>query len=214
MTDTRTALLEAGVRLYGSTAAELLKGLSAGAVAQEAGFHRQTFYRYWETQSEYVQDLIRHALDATGEPVADGVQVLSDQRPTPEDIDTFARDLAHHDFARVLEDPRVMMRMGLLVMQALNQSPLTELAQERYETTIERVAGGYDDLLDGVGREPVGDLTTHDLARIVQGLLYGLVLQAKVADFEPHASVLLERATSTILHGLTRPVEEDESATG
>ena len=214
MTDTRSALLDAGVRLYGSNASELLRGLSAGAIAQEAGFHRQTFYRYWETQAEYVQDLMRHVLGTSGSPVADGVTELPQRCPEPVDLDAFARDLAHHDFVRVLEDPRVMMRVGLLVMQALDTAPLTGLLEDYYETTLDRVTAGYDELLAVLGREPLEGTTTRDLARTMQALLLGLVLQAKSADDDPHASVLLERATATLLAGLTQPIADDESAAG
>jgi AcrR family transcriptional regulator len=214
MTDTRTSLLDAGVRLYGSNAAELLRGLSAGSVADEAGFHRQTFYRYWETQAEYVQDLMRHVLVAARAPVADGVTDLPTRRGVPGDLEDLARDLAHHDFVQVFEDPAVMLRVGLVVMQALDQSALGDQAQAYYDTTIDRVATGYQGLLDGIGRQPVDEVSARDLARIVQALLLGLVLQAKTADDDPHASTLLERATTAILAGLTQPIEADETATG
>jgi len=212
LAETRTALLDAGVRLYGSNAAELLKGLSAGAVADEAGFHRQTFYRYWDTQAEYVQDLVRHALDVADSPVADGVAALPTRRAV-EDLDDLARDLAHHDFARVLDDPAVMLRVGLLVMHALDAEG-ERLAQRYYDTSIGRTAEGYDELLATLEREPVDGTSTRDLARILQALLLGLVLQAKSGRDQPHAGALLERATLVLLDGLTRPAASEASATG
>jgi len=62
MPETKVAMLDAGVRLFSAQAGELLKGLTAGTVAQEAGFHRQTSYRYRDTHAEYVQDLVRHLM--------------------------------------------------------------------------------------------------------------------------------------------------------
>jgi AcrR family transcriptional regulator len=212
MTDTRAALLDAGVRLYATNASELLRGLSAGAVAQEAGFHRQTFYRYWETQAEYVQDLMRHVLGPATAPVADGVSALRTRREATPDLATFARDLAHHDYARVLEDPQVMVRVGLLVTQALDHPPLDVLAEDFYAATMGRVADGYEQVLHDIGRRPAEGTSVRDLARLLQALLLGLVLQTKMADDEPHGSELLERATVALLVGLTEPVPE--SATG
>ena len=211
MATTRQELLDAGVGLYATMSAELLKGLTAGAVAEAAGFHRQTFYRYWSTQSEYVQDLMRHVLGTDRSPVADGVKVLSAPTP-PTDLEEFARHLSRHDISRVLEDPQVMMRVGLLVMDALDRPALTELSQQFYDATIGSLAEGYTDALAGMGRTPVGETTPRDLARMVQGLMLGLVLQAKAAEDDPGAEVLLERATLAILAGLTEPTEGGEQA--
>ncbi len=213
MTDTRGALLDAGVRLYSSMAGELLKGISAGSVAREAGFHRQTFYRYWETQSEYVQDLLRHVLATDTAPVADGATELADRRP-PRDLEDFVQDVAEHDFVSVAEDPRAAMRVGLLATDALNQPPLAELMQEFYDTTVGRLTDGYESLLDGVDRRPAGAVSTRDLVRIVQALLLGLVIQAKAGDDEPHPAVLFEWAAVALLTGLTEPATAEGSATG
>jgi AcrR family transcriptional regulator len=214
MVDTRTALLDAGVRLYGSSAADLLKGLSAGAVAEEAGFHRQTFYRYWDTQAEYVQELQRHVLATVDAPVADGVTVLADRRGPVEDLDGFARELARHDFVRILEDDRIWARVGLIVMQALDTPALSDAAKAFHDATMDRLADGYEDLLDAFGRRAVAGTTPRDLARILQALVLGLVLQAKFADDDPDASELLERATRALLLGLTEPAEARASKAG
>ena len=214
MTDTRGALLDAGVRLYSSRAGELLKGISAGSVAREAGFHRQTFYRYWETQAEYVQDLLRHALTTEQPPVADGVTLLPTRVP-PDDLAAFARDLAQHDFRRVLEDSRARMRIGLLFTGALGTAELSEDVGAFYEMTMASVAEGYESLLDSLGLETVDDTTARDLARTVQALLFGLVVQSITKEDDPHGSVLLERATRALLEAFTRPVANGgESAAG
>jgi AcrR family transcriptional regulator len=212
MRDTREAMLEAGIRLYSSRADELLRGLSAGTVAKEAGFHRQTFYRYWDTHAEYVQDLVRHVLDRDAEPVADGATTLPPPRPA--DLESFARELAHHDFLRVLEDPRVMLRIGLIVMQAHDRGAPRELAQEYYDSLISQVAEGYESLLEATDRVPAAGMTTRDLARILQALVLGLVLQAKSGEDDPHASVLLERAITALLTTLTEPADTDAAAAG
>ena len=207
---TRDDLIDAGMRLYAARSNDLLRGLTAGAVAKEAGYHRQTFYRYWDTHAEYLQDLVRHALDRESGPTADGATTLPHPGPAS-DLESYARNLARHDFLRVLEDPRVMLRIGLIVMQAHDDDAARELAQNYYEMLIGEVTEGYEDLLEATGRVPADGTTTRDLARILQALVLGLVLQAKSADDDPHASVLLERAITALLTSLTEP---DESATG
>jgi AcrR family transcriptional regulator len=213
MIDTREALLEAGVRLYGAMASDLLRGLSAGNVAKEAGFHRQTFYRYWETQSEYVQDLMRHVLGAEQAPVADGAGELVGPQ-TPTDLDTFVRGLAVRDFALVAQDPRVALRIGLLVMDALSTEPLADQMQTYYDASVEGLVESYEALFAALDLEPADPATTRDLVRVVQAVLVGLVLQAKAGDDEPHAAVLYEWAARALIEGFTSPAGRSERASG
>ncbi|HYF45142.1 MAG TPA: TetR/AcrR family transcriptional regulator [Acidimicrobiales bacterium] len=212
MRDTRAELLDAGVRLYGSMAAELLRGLTAGAVAKEAGFHRQTFYRYWETQGQYVQELLRHVLGTEATPTADGATQLAQRQP-PADLEAFVRDLIAHDFARLVEDHGSRMRISLLVTDALQQPPFDDLLHEFYETSLQRLLPAYEELLAGLGREPVAPVTTRELVRILQALLVGMVLQSNAAaDDEPRPSALLEWGVLTLLEGLTEPVDDARTA--
>jgi len=118
--------------------------------------------------------------------------------------------MAHHDFARVLDDRRVAMRIGLNVMEALTPPALAALAEQYYESSIAKLAEAYDAALAGMGLEPIPPCTSRDLARMIQGLLLGLILQAKVAQDDPHAGVLLEQAVVTLLEGLTQPVSTAE----
>jgi AcrR family transcriptional regulator len=199
-------MLDAGVALYGQDAAQLLKHLSAAAVADEAGFHRQTFYRYWETQREYVQELLRHLLAPTRPPVADGVTVLAERREVPEDLEAFIQELAEHDFARATTDPVGAMRVGLLMMNGLAEGRPRMLLQDLYDRTMTTVAAGYDELLDGWGREMVPGCTTRELARMIQALVLGLVIQTKGASDDPTGDALLATAIRTLVESLTRPV--------
>lgn len=205
MTETREAMLEAGVRLYGTLAGDLLRGMTAGSVAREAGFHRQTFYRYWDTQAEFTQDLIRHVLAPPERPVADGAAVVA-ASADDKDMASFIHDMARVDFVRAMEDRQAAMRVGLLMMEALKVGNAAQQTTAYYERTMSLVADNFQRLLDGWGRELVPPTTTRDLARMVQALVLGLVVQAKACDDDPHASVVLERAVASLLEGLTRPV--------
>src|SRR5262245_53836893 len=204
MIETREALLQAGVRLFGNLAGDLLKGLTSGEVAREAGFHRQTFYRYWPTQAEYVQDLVRWLLTVEGTPTADGAEVLS-RRSMPGDVHGFAFELARLDFATLRDDERARMRVGLLMMEVLRDEPVADLTQQYYDETMDRLAAAYGDLLEHWRLELIPGLTTRDLARMLQGLLLGLVVQTKAAHDEPHGAQLFEWAACALITDLTRP---------
>src|SRR6185503_1545570 len=104
---------------------------------------------------------------------ADGATTLPPPRQAS-DLESFARDLAHHDFLRVLQDPGVMLRIGLIVMQAHDDPAARGLAQDYYEALIGQVAEGYEELLAATGRVPAPGVTTRDLARILQALVLGL----------------------------------------
>ncbi len=205
MTETREAMLEAGVRLYSTLAADLLRGMSAGAVAKEAGFHRQTFYRYWDTQSEYVRDLIRHVLAPPDRPVADGAAVVAEYHDGV-DMASFIHDMARVDFVQAIEDRSAAMRVSLLMMEALGGGEPAEQTAAYYERTMVLAAQSYEVLLQRWSLELVPPSTTRDLARMVMALVLGLVVQAKSCEDDPHASVVLERAVATLLEGLTRPM--------
>jgi AcrR family transcriptional regulator len=200
--NTRDDLLNAGISLYQRLSSSLLRGLTAGDVATEAGYHRQTFYRYWDTQAAYVSDLIRHVLALAG--AADGVEILPDRRSkglSPEDL---VRDIARYDYRKHAEDPVVALRIGLLSMQALEGAELSDLAQSSYDADMDRVAEGFAELLADWGREPIAPLATRDLARLQQALLTGLLLQDQTATDHPSPGALYEIASARILLALTQ----------
>lgn len=208
---TRDDLLDAGVRLFRMLPANFLRVLTVGAVTNEAGFHRQTFYRYWDTQAEYVSELSRRLLSTDGTPVANGVQVLPSRRSEPQDPGELAADVARYDFHRVAEDPSVMMRIGLLSMQALDEEPLAELMSAYYETSMDRLASAFETLLEGWGRECVSPFTPRDLARIQQALLIGFVLQDKASSDDPPAVDVFRRTLAQIFVTFTKFVVADEA---
>ena len=199
-------MLDAGVRLYGMLAGGLLRGLTVRTVAEEAGYHRQTFYRYWSTQAEYVADLIEHLLAPDPAPVANGgAAVAGPRHEGPQDLSGMARAMARHDFAQVIDDERMAMRIGLLLMDALAAPPWADLCQAYYEDSLATLTAVYDEVLEGLDLAPCPPTTTRDLARLGQAQLLGLVLQAKMAKDDPPGPELLGLAAETLLRGLTRP---------
>jgi hypothetical protein len=179
---TREAFLAAGVRLYGSMSDRVLRGFTAGAVSDEAGFRRQTFYRYWDTQADYVRDLILHLL-TDREPAADGTAVLPSRRGSNVDWADLGRDIARYDYRRMASDPRVRMRVGLATMQAAAALGLRQEIRDYYDHVNQRMAAAMQAILDEVGRRARPPLTVRDLARVQQALLVGLVV-LEMAEME------------------------------
>jgi AcrR family transcriptional regulator len=202
--DTRDELLLAGVRLYRQLSSGLLRGVTAGDVAAEAGFHRQTFYRYWDTQAAYVQDLMRHVL-STSPASPDGVRVLPDRRLEPGDPADLVRDIARFDYLRHAEDPAADLRIGVLTMQALaDNEALADVAQAAYDRRLEESTEAFEDLLESWGLEPRPPLTTRDIARVGHALLTGFLLQERAARDEPSGGDLYEQVSADLLFSLTR----------
>jgi hypothetical protein len=205
---TREAFLAAGVRLYGSMSDRLLRGYTAGAVATEAGFRRQTFYRYWDTQADYVRDLLLHLL-VEGEAAADGVAVLPSRRGEQTDWGDLARDIARYDYGRMASDPRVRMRLGLATMEAAAALGLEQEAQDFYDRVTGRMAEAMAATFDEVGRRPRSPLSVRDLVRVQRALLIGLMLLDLGVGPEPPGIDLYEQIFVWIGEALT---EEDAAA--
>jgi AcrR family transcriptional regulator len=200
--NTRRRLLEAGVRLFQVSSAKLLRGLTSGDVAAEAGLHRQTFYRYWETQSEFVGDLVGHVLAPRRNLLADGAEVQARYGANP-DLEATARAVARHDFDRFTDDPIIDLRISLLAMQSVEDGPGSHLSQQHHDHVIDRLTHAYGELLEAWGRVPAPPLTTRDVARTAHALLVGLYLQHKGGDDDPSAARLYELVLGRLLLALT-----------
>lgn len=179
---TRGELLAAGVRLYSEPSLKLLRRLTAGAVAEEAGFHRQTFYRYWDTQEEYVDDLVAFVLDDDAAPVADGVDVVPDRREVAGR--TFAQmvaDIARYDVQRMRGDPLLDARVGLWSLRD-GRPEIDERLTAAHDQVVARLTESYERLFARWDRAPKPPFTYQDIARLLDALLAGIVLRPVVAD--------------------------------
>jgi AcrR family transcriptional regulator len=213
MRSTKAELLDAGIRLYGSMSGDLLNGMTVRAVTREAGFHRQTFYRYWSTQAEFVQDLIVHVVDPKRAPVADRVADEARRRASVSArLEDVVESIARHEFVKLATDPLAPVRMGLLMMNELTTPMMRELTQSYYDRAMASLADAIGFGLEQWGRRPVPGLTTKELARMCQAMLSGLVVHAKAAIDEPPAEDLLVIALQGLFDTFTEPVPDPARA--
>jgi len=173
--DTRSELLGAGARLYADPSQRLLRDLTPKAVADEAGFHRQTFYRYWDTHEQYIENLIEFVFDPVRAPVADGVLIIPDRRQaagvTFEDV---AADIARYDLARQGSDPLQELRVGLWSLRP-GRPGLERRILAYHEHTVDVLAEGYERFFARWDREPVLPCSCRDIAVGLDTLLQGIV---------------------------------------
>ena len=203
--ETREQLLDAGVELFEQASCELLRGFTAGAVADAAGFHRQTFYRHWDTQAAYVADLVRHVLSPDASAAYAGT-VLGRQRriPSPE---AFVRDLAHHQGGRIAEEPRLSMRVALGMMGVFADPEFVGDARRYLDAVLDGLTAAFDTLLEAWGRRLCDDVSTRDLVRAVQAMIVGLAVQDRYGVDRWSSVDLLERSFTTLIEGWTVPVD-------
>ena len=201
---TREQLIDAGIRLFREGRATILRSLTAGTVAEEAGFHRQTFYRHWETQCDYVADLME-AVFAISPP--------DDKRPLLPDppATSFAERLratARKEADRLWEDPRGAVRIGLLAMGQLTDGRPRELAEAFYLDSVQQLESSLEDILAEAGRRPTPPLTVQDVARAVRTQITGFVVEAAFSGEQRRARQLFDVMLVEVVCGLTEPVEQ------
>jgi AcrR family transcriptional regulator len=212
--DTRNELLEAGVALFADSSGELLRAFTAGAVATRAGYHRQTFYRYWDTQAGYVEDLIFHLL-APIRPDNTDPDLVTRRTTAPPDLHAFVRDLARYDFELVRSDPHVAMRVGLLMMEVLDDPRFAAEAKDWFDGAIDLLTASFAAVLDHCGREVVAPVTVRDLVRMVQAQLVGFVVEDRMRGREGDGgAAIFEQAVGALFESFTRPIAGPDGKDG
>lgn len=199
---TRDKFIEAGVRLCREGRATILRSLTAGTVADEAGFHRQTFYRHWATQGEYVDALLEHVFSIRHVPAGRRAAVVEKRSGAFEDL---VRDQVRGEFDRLWRDPNASVRMGLLSMGQLRDGRPRELAEEFHRDAIDRLAVAFAEIFDACGRCPAEPHTIEDVARAVRGQIGGFLTEAALSGDVGGSRRLLESAVLITVTVMTEP---------
>lgn len=202
---TRKALLDAGLEVHHQAGRGLLQGsLTSQAVSEAAGVHRQTFYRYWSTVGDYVDELVERTLDPTavlgeGWDPADlgGSAPLSDvlRAGLQQSIDVLLSEPAHRLRLTLWsvheDDDEVSERLRTLVREV----------EAHVAVTVQRVCEVWN-------REPLPPLDARQVGAIVWSLALGLALRAD-ASGDASDTTLFPEAVMAILPGLTRRRGDD-----
>ena len=199
---TREQLIDAGIRLFREGRATILRSLTAGTVAAEAGYHRQTFYRHWDTQCEYVGDLME-VVFACGDDPPERRSLLDAPAATFEDR---VRQHARGEIDRLWDDPRGAVRIGLLAMGQLTEGRPRELAEAFYQDSVDKLEAALAEILADHGRRPTPPHSLEDVARAVRAQINGFVLEAAFVGDARRARRLFDVMVVQAVTDLTEPV--------
>ena len=179
--DSRNRLLEAGMELLAeSSRGDLSRVLTTGAVAERAGFHRQTFYLHWGTQSEFIDDFIDHVMDPSVSSQSERLAKLAERMPELEDDPAAEVRLRNTEtFSHWTDDPVHVARMVLWALRAKDARVAAKL-KALYRTNDENTAAAYKAIGDQWGIEPRPPFTYESIGLLFNALRDGLLLHLSI----------------------------------
>lgn len=179
--ESRRRLLEAGMALLAeSSRGDLSRVLTTGAVAERAGLHRQTFYLYWGSQAEYLDDFVDFVTDPAVSPQSERLASLAERMPDPtDDASSEVRERSAETFAHWTSDPVHVSRMVLWALHAAD-GHVAERLRALYRTNDEHTADGYKRIGDQWGIEPRPPFTYESIALLFNALRDGLLLHLTI----------------------------------
>lgn len=175
---TREALLDAGTNLLARASRDqFARVLTVGAVSAEAGRARQTFYRYWETQADYVEDLVHYITDPRRSPSSDRLAALSGEaeRLDTDDPAAEVRRMSGRTFERFTGDPAQAARSLLLTVHP-NDELVADRVRDLYRANDAAAADGFRAIGATLGIEPRPPFTHETVALLFNALRSGLLL--------------------------------------
>ncbi len=198
---TREQLIDAGIRLFREGRATILRSLTASTVTAEAGYHRQTFYRHWDTQCDYVGDLMEAVFAISDEPSERRTMV----EPQTTTFEERVRQHASAEIDRLWDDPKGAVRIGLLAMGQLGDGRPRELAETFYQDSVDQIEGVLADILADHGRRPAALYSLEDVARAVRAQINGFVIEAAFVGDTRRARRLFDILVVQVVADLTEP---------
>lgn len=179
--ESRRRLLEAGMALLAeSSRGDLSRVLTTGAVAERAGLHRQTFYLYWGSQAEYLDEFVDFVTDPSVSPQSERLATLAEQMPGPgEDASSEVRERAAATFAHWTDDPVHVARMVLWALHAAD-GHVADRLRALYRNDDAHTAEGYKRIGDQWGIEPRPPFTYESIALLFNALRDGLLLHLTI----------------------------------
>lgn len=202
-TDNRTVFLQAGEALLAEQATEVtLRSLTVRAVTKRARRSTGAFYHYWETQADYVRDLLPYLMrwDAMLEqdPALDLVQTVEPASfEAAAAVDIFERTV--HAMATT-----PIGRMMWLQFAMVDDPRVLAVMHDLYRDYGTFFAATYERLFGGVGLRPADGMTWTDLATMLAAALDGLSMRRSV-DPERASPAVVAGMLLSVLSGVLVP---------
>ena len=212
----RTALTKAATAMLLEEAQRNpFAGMRVRDLCERAGYSTGTFYARWPDAETFYIELASQLLDSVIEEDFDELQGVAREAAKLTGAEAIMR-LATADLSILLENDHWDAVELLNVTWA--RTRLREPAARGFRSIDELTADTYLIVLDEMGREPRPPLEAHHIGVVLQALVEGFGLRAKIdaAGIEsPNASSpsLYPLAVASVLAMLTRPRQEDRSLT-
>lgn len=181
-TSTRDRILDAGIDLWrDQPPAILFGGLTVARVSEAAHVTRSTFYSYWPSSEEYVNDLAIHLAqrDATNYPaIVKAARRVSQTPAPPTDVArTIVRDCAAH-LEAAIADPTLSARLGFL--SKADDPSIAKALQELYRISEDAQFAPFAQTLEIWGRAIREPLDESMLKVVFSSLFDGLASRFRV----------------------------------
>lgn len=210
--NTREALLEGAMRLLSESSRDHLRRVfTAGAVAESAGVHRQTFYLHWRNQAEFVDDFVRYVMDPSHSSSERLTHIDDDLEDASDDPAAEVRRMSRRTYTSWADDPVHFARMVLWATHP-NDELVRECMQRLYRANDAAAAEGFAAVGEAWGIEPRPPFTIETVALLFNALRDGLMLQLMIRGDEIPASFFgdVHLAMSRMV---TRRVGEEDTPT-
>ncbi len=202
----RRQLLDAGATVLRRAATDvMLRALTVRAVTKEARRSTGAFYHYWDTQADFVRDLIPYVLQPDAvladDQLVGEVTVAADHDVTLDEMMTM------FDAHCTSQASSELFQVQLLLW-AMDGSPdVQEALRDIYGAWTQTLAPLYEAIFSRAGRCPLDDLGWTGFATIVAAAADGFAFRRR---FDPDsASAEVARLTLLALVGtLTTPTDE------
>jgi AcrR family transcriptional regulator len=175
---TRQALLDAGVRiLVRDPAVNAFGHLKAPRVSSEAGRTVGAFFHHWDTQQDYVHDLVAYVLTEFPSVTFDALDRRGDEvLAAGATVDDAILDACRASLDLVPQDPQTIVEL-LLWASAPRDEQVRELAQAGYDALDDRNQPFFEGLLTLLGRKPRPPFTTRSIGIIISNFGQALALR-------------------------------------
>jgi AcrR family transcriptional regulator len=210
---TREALLEAGTHLLARASRDqFARVLTAGAVSTEAGRARQTFYRYWETQADYVEDLVHYITDPSHSRSSDALVALESEADGLDTQDPAAeiRRMSEHTFERFTGDPAQAARTLLWTVHP-NDELVADRVRDLYRSNDTTAARGFEAIGGKLGIEPRPPFTHETVALLFNALRSALLLHLGI-DPDRVPESFFGDVMVAVTNGVTRRIDDPDDA--
>jgi AcrR family transcriptional regulator len=178
--ETRDALLNAGAELLreNGPVGEVRHQVHAQAVAKRAGKSTGAFYEHFDSQADFVAELIPWVLDAERyrRLQAETVDFVDQMASVNVHLEDLIRGGAAKNLADIADDPYFVIQIGM-VARSEQDDEVRALLAKMYRDLNESYVGLYRRVLAGYGRRFRRGYSAEQLAVVLNAVVEGLAMR-------------------------------------